>query len=471
MPSLLTAEQIKERIRLKIAEKQGYKQENDGSDSLSPKKRFILVSADFSGLGFAKQEIDRGGEVLIAYKPKEELKPDEKKAYEVQGNGICDKIELNELMNKRNEYKDWYWIWDGNHNWKENEQLKSEGFKVVLGGELAYNLENDREFGAKFAQSVGLELPETFDFTSLDDGIKFLEEHEDEAFVFKPNGISETWLTYIPIAEDETDANLELIGFLDGIHSFNIKEFILQRKIKGVEINVEGFCQNGEFVYAHANFENKKSYTNDTGEASGCAFDVEFTIPLSSKLFQLTAGKFSKKIRELNYTGFVDTNVIIGEYQQVYFLEFCFRVGYNAHPNLFFNLFEKDFLQTMADLYDKNFDPKVKDGFGASLTMFTNHNHIGLPIYVPESVENKFYLFDGYEKDDKLFMGGLDYKEIGVVMSHDYTIENALKSVVSNAEKVIFSNRYARWDANESKDTPLGIKRRYEAILAMGLLN
>lgn len=442
-------------------------------------RKYILVTDTFAGLGFADEHITKHpeGEVIIAYgfdesKMEKDKAKEQWEQYDKVGEGIVETFRMDKIMKNREEYRDWYWVFDGNHNVEENELLRKEGFKVVFGGEFCNKLENDREFGNEFAEECGLFSPDTHDFESFDDGIKFLEENEESAFVFKPNHCEENWMTYVPVAEDPINANLELREYMVAIEKIDkVNEgYILQKKVKGIEVNVEGFYMNGELVYAHANFENKKTGMDDTGAASGCAFDVEFTIPNNCKLFQITVGKFNDRIKEMKYTGFADANVIIGEFQDVYFLEFCWRWGYNSHCNLFFNLFEHTLLQCSADLYDGTFVPKVKDGFGASLTLFTEHYHTGLPIYIPDSLRNKTYLMDAYKEDDKLFMVGTDH-EICLAMAHEYTIELALKNVVENGQKVLFPCRYARWDAYTNKDANSGPKRRWEGLNSMRMFD
>ena len=117
------------------------------------KRKFVLVTKDFSGMGFAIQEIQKNNsEVLIAYKLSDKLEKDEIKEYKQMGKGFVEKIELDELMQNRKDYKDFYFLWDGNHNYEEGEILIKEGFKVWGGSKFTYDLENDREFGVKFAE-------------------------------------------------------------------------------------------------------------------------------------------------------------------------------------------------------------------------------------------------------------------------------------------------------------------------------
>ena len=447
-------------------------------DDLEPikVKQYILVTCDFAGLGFAKQEIDRNDSpVIIAYKPKDGYEDkDMKDSYKKCAEGICETFELDKLLENRDEYKDWIWVWDGNHNVDENELLKSEGYKVIFGGEFCYQLENDREYGLKFAEECGLISPESFEFSSVDDGVRFLEEHAEENFVFKPNETDENWLTYVPVNEEPVNGNIELREFIMAIDkSFNLSNgFILQKKVQGVEVNVEAFCLNGEFIFAHANFENKKTGVNDSGSACGCAYDVDFKLDMNSELFRRTVGKFSDKLKEKGFTGFADANVIVGEFQEIYFLEFCFRTGYNMAINFFFNLSNKTYLEFCGDLADGVNKIQSRDGFGATLTVFSDHQHCGLPVYFPESLKNKFYPFDLYEEDDKYYQAGVPSNghELAIVCAHDYSIELALKNVVENAEKVVVPGGYARFDAYKLKDTPRSPKRRLEALETMKML-
>lgn len=430
------------------------------SEDIPAQKRFILVTNDFVGLGFAVQEQQKNGsEVMIAFKPKEP--PEDRDSYEIQGKGLVKTVSLDDLMEIREYYRDCYWIWDGNHNYAEGELLRSEGFKVFGGTKFQYTMENDREFGLEFAQSCGLLSPEFKEFTSKEEGIAFLEEHEDRSYVFKPNDEEDSALTTVPMTDDPKAANLEMRAFVE---SMGIDDFILQEKVSGVEVNVECFYQNGEPVFADANLENKRGHVGELGCATGCAFDVCWEVDINSRLVQETVGKMYPRLKEIGYTGFADCNVIIGD-DNVYFLEFCFRAGYNAHPNLFTTLSYKTFLQTCADLTDGIFEPNFKSGFGASITLFCGKPKQGLPVYISELSQDMVYIVDGYFEDEMLKMGGMD-KEIVFVMGHDYTIDTAFEDALEIAKKVKFVNKYYRTDPNKT-DYPNSPIRRYEALQTM----
>ena len=249
------------------------------SHEIGTDRKFIVVTKDFSGLGFAVQELARGTEVVMAYKLADSIDEDEIDAYMKVGEGMVEKYQLDDLMDKRDSLKDCYWIWDGNHNFQEGEMLRGEGFKVFGGTEFTFQLENDREFGAKFAESCGLVSPPTFEFTSPEEGLSFLEEHEETAYVFKPNETDDNSLTYVPMSEDPMHANKEVQRLIEAYRTNPAtSSYILQEKVQGVEVNVEAFFINGVPYFAHANFEDKFNHQKDTGEATGCAFDVDFEI-------------------------------------------------------------------------------------------------------------------------------------------------------------------------------------------------
>lgn len=423
-------------------------------------KKFILITADFSGFGFVKSAIDLGYEVLVLYKPKDEIEEDKQEAWDIQGDGIFEKMDLDDWYEEREEYKEYYIIFDGNHNYDIGEQLIQEGFKVFGGSKLQYDCENDREFGLKLAESVGLHSPEYVEFTSPEDGISFLEENEDKAYVLKPNGESDSALTFCTTTPEPENANKELRGY---IQAMKPDDYILQERVKGVEANFEYLVVNGEPIIAQINLECKKKSNNDKGKAMGCMQDVCWLVPLDCPLIERTVGKFKKYLKETRYTGFWDANVILGDDSE-YFLEFCQRIGYNAHIT-FQKLLDRHLFEIIADMIDGNLEPVKKYGFVASVSIITDKPVTGLPIYYPESIEKDVYLFDAYEEDDQILMGGLS-NEIAIITGKGYTIKDAFQEAISNADKVKFPNADYRDDGDKC-DYASSPQKRYDALMAM----
>src|SRR5215208_1146967 len=115
--------------------------------------RFVIVTKDYAGLGFATRLQDEGHEVILATNPVGEDRdnPDRRRLFDVVGNGMVSKRPLEETLAARESFKDAYWIWDNNHAVSENERLRAEGFKVLSGGSHANTMEHDRHSCLEFA--------------------------------------------------------------------------------------------------------------------------------------------------------------------------------------------------------------------------------------------------------------------------------------------------------------------------------
>ena len=102
--------------------------------------------------------------------------------------------------------------------------------------------------------------------------------------------------------------------------------------------------------------ESKKKYTGDMGELAGCAFDFAWTIPLDCRAVTESVGKLYPAYREMRYTGFADANFIAAR-DGIWFFEKCERFGYNAHPNLFWNLNLSTLGEVFSAWWTEHFGP------------------------------------------------------------------------------------------------------------------
>ena len=277
-------------------------------------RKFCIVVEGFWGLGWAldQRNVEAGDEIIVACNPdKEEYGDEEFKKYQNIGKGLVKRIvTLDEVMKNRQRMKDWYFVWDSNHSAEENEILRKEGFKVCLGGEIPFKMEDDRMFGIDLAESVGLKSPMWKECKTPEEGVQYLEENEDKAFVFKPEG-GDSYLTTVPVISDAKKANEQMREFIKSVTLENY--FILQERVAGTEVNVEFMCMDGEPVTAQIDLEAKRISSDDKGCLCGCAFSACRDVPLDCKLVTETVGRFKDYIRENHWTGFFDCNVIIGE--------------------------------------------------------------------------------------------------------------------------------------------------------------
>jgi len=425
--------------------------------------KFVVATAFYSGLGFAIRLQDEGHEVVLAH-----TKPDERRnadRFALVGQGIVPKLPLDDVIRDRRGYRDAIFVWDENHSVRENELLRSEGFRVFGGGAYPDRMEHDRQACVQFVEEHDLHPPPSFGFETVDDGLRFLDEAGDvSSYVFKPDR-GETHETWLPQSLTPAEANEELRQHLRTLKKDG--SFLLQERKDGVEANVEVWFVRGEPRFAFMTLEAKRKLTGDLGDFSGCAFDFAFVVPLESRAVQETVGRLFPAYRSMCYTGFGDANFIAAR-DGVWFFEKCERFGYNAHPNLLWTLNHASLGDTFASMLDGSFTPDFAPGFGASCTLYMDHPAPGKAILLPPSIERDVYWMDVYREDGQLLTAG--YNElIAICTGFGYTIPTAWEACVKRAWQVKFPGRAFRVDG-AGTDYPSSPLRRYEALQAIGFL-
>jgi hypothetical protein len=431
--------------------------------------RFVIATCDYSGLGFAIRIQDEGHDVVLATNPPADAVVDADclRRYDLVGRGMLPKQRLTEVMARRTELRDAYWIWDHNHAVEENETLRREGFKVLAGGQYAHRMEHDRAACLEHTAVYGLLAPPSTRFDKAVDAIRFCEQNKGTAYVYKPDeGANHE--TFLPESEDAIEANEELRLHLASIDSDCA--FILQERKEGVEANVEVWFVEGDPVFAFMALESKKRYALDMGELIGCAFDFVFLVPLNCKAVQESVGKLFPAYKNMKYTGFGDANFTAGR-DGLWFFEKCERLGYNAHPNLLFNLSRRGVGEVFAGLIDNTLRPDFSGGFGASVTMMTKENPSGgKPIMFPPRLWPDIFWWDVYKRDDLYLTAGYDADGyVLIVNGYGYTIPTAWENVMKKAAQIRFPYRSYRSDG-AGVDYPSSPIRRYEGLKAMGYI-
>ena len=419
--------------------------------------KFIVVSQDASGYGFAKM-IDCGStgrgnprndvnsSAIFSILPKEDEEDLEKLQKVGESEVTC--VTFNKIWKERDKYKDYAFIFDQNHNWEIASKLRKEGFMVFGALELSDKMEHDRNFGLSLVKKIGLTLPDFKEFTDKEAGLEYLDNNEDIAYVFKPDEPdNKSWVTTCPDHDNDQKANREIYNFLksqpDGLGSY-----ILQERKKGVEINIEMFLYDSEPFFAQANFECKRKYNGDYGRLIGCAQDTCFTIPLECKILKDTLWKLADLPEFENYTGFLDMNLIVAD-NEYWFLEFCGRFGYNAHPNLFLSLALSSFSEIMSDWMTgniENFGRHFRKGYGASISCNIDEAVTGLPIsFDDDTEESRFFSYDTYSENGERYLAGYA-NEVGVIVAHDYDLKSACEEAIAKFKRVHYPGKAGRTD-------------------------
>jgi phosphoribosylamine--glycine ligase len=322
------------------------------------------------------------------------------------------------------------------------ESLKKAGFDIYGGGKLNDTLELNREFGLKAAKTYGLKVPKYKAFKSFAKAIEFVAENGG-AWVFKPENNQLPVYTYV---STDTEDMLEMLGYFKKMWQGKV-DFVLQEKIDGIEISVEGFYLDGELVPNSLNstLESKRFMEGNKGENTGCQGSlVWFWKKKEPKIYRLSLKRIEPFLRRFKYSGPLDCNCIVsGRDQMPYFLEWTARFGYSAIYALAegLNVSVSDFIGDLAAGEVPSLKPSY-DWLGAVRVSIPPYPHdkgleksANKPIRGVDSFDHT-WLLDAKRSDDKLLTAGVDgvvcevtgrHKELGALEKELYARIDKLK--------------------------------------------
>lgn len=446
--------------------------EDDGMDTSD--RLFVIYTRDFSGLGWAAKLQQEGERVIVAT----EFKEDDPKLLKMKKQVGENWLEVVPVKDAVRTYRgdNVYHVFAENQFVDVAKQLIAAGEKVFPPGiELGDKMEHDREYAMTVVEEAGLEAMPHYEFESKEEGVAFLDENADKAYVFKPDDAKgSNFTTFVPVRKKDEDANRELYEYLAHMKQ-EPGAYILQERIPledSLEVNCECWFYEGQPFLANVGLEVKRKDTYDLGEMCGCAGDFCQFIPLDCKLVQQTIGLLFPFYEEQKYTGFADVNVIFTKDGTPHFLEVCNRFGYNSHPNMLIALLKGNVGDLLADFVDghiEDFPSRFETGVGGSLTFFIDHPRPGLPVHVDDAA--LFYPFDGYREDEQLLLTGYS-DEIGILVDKGKDIASLAQSMAENVaqkEYVSAPDMHYRWDLWETNyyNAPV---LRMKALKDRGLL-
>ena len=218
--------------------------------------------------------------------------------------------------------------------------------------------ELDRYKGEKIAKSVGIAIPETYQFNKLSEGSSFLKGKKTR-WVFKPNNNQDLDLTYVEKFPGDLKSKL------DGEYQRRLEDkfdYILQKVIEGVEISTEGWFDGEKFVSFNHTLEDKKLMTGGLGPAIGSQGNTVWIKYDANGLLVREMSKLSSQLKKAGYVGPVDANCIISEQdKKPYFLEWTMRPGYDALYCLLTLYAGK-----ISKFFEGYFKPNFHEGYASS---------------------------------------------------------------------------------------------------------
>jgi phosphoribosylamine-glycine ligase len=297
--------------------------------------------------------------------------------------------------------------------------------------------ELDRKKGEAIAKSIGIQVPETYEFTTLREGAAFLKRRKDR-WVFKPSGNQDLDLTYVEKWPGELRTKLE--GEYEN-RIGNEVEYILQQVVEGVELSTESLFDGQRFTSFNHTFEEKKLMTGDLGPAIGSQNNVVWIKRKRSGLLVKELTRLTPLLTAAGYVGPIDVNCIVSEKdRQPYFLEFSTRFGWDAFYCLL----------TLLDSPIKSFlinrlKGIFKHGYAASeritIPPFPYQDEKLLKNYakgvniVHKFKNSSFWAEDILKNGNNIECAGAD-GILGVVTGYGLSIKDAVKSVYSTIEEL-----------------------------------
>jgi phosphoribosylamine-glycine ligase len=256
------------------------------------------------------------------------------------------------------------------------DKLKKD-HQVIACSEWSEEIELDRKLGSDIAQKIGMSIPETHDFRTLGQGVKFLQGRKDR-WVLKPHDNADLDLTYLEKYPGELFKKFQSDLRKRAGEKFH---YLLQRVVDGVEISTEGWFDGERWKHFNHTIEDKRLMTGNLGMAIGSAGNTvwmkgsQVGKPVAQGLLAEQFTRLTPWLKKAGYVGPVDINAIVAADRQPYFLEFSPRCGYDALYCLL-TLLET----SLTEFFTQGFKGKFGAGFASS-------QRLSIPPYPYASLE------------------------------------------------------------------------------------
>lgn len=333
---------------------------------------------------------------------------------------------------------------------------------------IATLLEEDRMYGIKIMEEVGIEVPPYEVFSDIASAKKFIRQ-TNKRYVFKPSGDQDTASTYV------ADSAQDLLEYLDKLSSDTKGvEFLLQEVVTGTEISTEAYFNGTSFCLINSTLEEKKFMNDGKGPNTGCAGNLVWCYEQHEPwIFREGLGKMKDFLTSVNYRGMIDLNCIVTS-NQLYGLEWTPRFGYDASPTLN-SLITSNIGTFYHDVATSNPNPKYTIGyrFAASVRLSIPPYPTEMQGFNPEDVPVKgltyedcirgCYLYDVKEEKEDLVTAGHSGFVCSPIAVGD-TIREAFDFVKAKIDMIKIPNKQYRTDIHKRTF------ERYRILQAQGWL-
>ncbi len=338
------------------------------------------------------------------------------------------------------------------------DRLRKDGKHVVGGSAYTDRLELDRDFGAQEMKAAGLIVPDSWEFGSFDEAIKFVEK-TPARYVVKPSGKAQNdkVLSFVGREEDGKDVVAILQRYKKGWSS-KVKTLQVQKFISGIEVAVGGYFNGQDFVMPVCiNFEHKRLFDGEIGPSTGEMGTTMFwTGP--NRLYRETIEKMKSRLADAGYVGYFDINCIATA-RAVYPLEMTPRFGY---PTVSIQMegIQNPWSEFLYQISGQKMYPlKTQKGFQAGVVIalppwpfsdldtFRKFSEDAVIIFTKPNMEG-IHLGDVKLEDGDWKITGRDGYAL-VITGSGQTMEDARKEVYGRVRNIIIPNMFYRTDIGE----------------------
>lgn len=262
--------------------------------------------------------------------------PEEKRRRHGNYDGIMkieDADELVKYLIALKDKSDWFVACDFNYLYPYADKLREAGFRGLLPHKLDFELEKDRAKAKNLVEEryENLKVLPNWEFKTIKDGIKHMEESQDMLFVLKSNGEGKT---VCPITAQAQYNHQEIANALEGgKKDYEQSGFILEEKIPDIiEFTPEAIAFDGQLLGVSVDLELKCLGAGNIGHQTGCSADLCFWQDLDSYVYEQFLKPMEKEMLRPGELTIWDAAVGYSPSRgEFYFLEYCSdRWGYDA---------------------------------------------------------------------------------------------------------------------------------------------
>lgn len=407
--------------------------------------RILFVSGELIGAALWQKLIREGNEVKLYIH-----KLDWKDCHD----GICEKVDVWE------EHLGWVGkdgmiIFDDVIFGKEQDRLRAAGYTVVGSSSGGDELENNRKLFHDIAESKGMDILHSYDFSDADAAISFVNERPQRWVLKQSSHLS--YLNFVGIAADGSD----VLRVLERYKDRNISPVHLQEFADGVEVGVARYFNGTDWVGPiEINHEHKKLNDDDRGPLTPeMGTIIWYTDDEDMPLYKRTLAKFKPYLQKINFRGDFDINFIVNE-SNIWPIEATPRFG-TPSTSLHVELHKSpwaDFLKAVGGSESYKLDYKKGYGIVVSVVVAPYPYEPSENSY-ENSLPKRINLHHSLSKDE---MRSIHFEEVsrdkngyywsgnfGIVLhvtAHDETIDKAKMKAHEILDKIEIDGMYYRKD-------------------------